>query len=124
MFFLKGIGLRFVDRGDPDTHDFRVEAFTTDNTWRELNLSSIVPKNAVNVLFGCSVYVSEADAIIRFRKKGNTYNITARNILYPDPNKYVYNTFLLSLGSDRIIEYIATDDTWHTIDLNVLAWWI
>ena len=61
-------GGQYVDRGDPSSWDFQEGDLTTDNTWRDLDLSSIVPSGAVAVHLYVLIKDDTANKNIKFRK--------------------------------------------------------
>lgn len=73
-------GESFVDRGDPATYDFDETDLTLDGTWRELDLSRIVPSSATRVLLSAQIedtFGANGDWVhFRDTGKSNNYNVS------------------------------------------------
>ncbi len=120
MFFVRKSGLRRVERGVVSGYDFTIGDFTRDNTWREMDLSSIVPANAKWVTIYVSISTLEAMRNVRFRKK-NELNDRYEPILWVHVATGVYTKIIiLPIGSDGIIEYSASVATGISLDVVVL----
>lgn len=72
MFFSRPAGQKTIARGDPSNYDWITANFTKDNTWRELDLSSIIPLGTKWVFMKMYVTGTTADDYAQFRKKGHT----------------------------------------------------
>lgn len=120
---LTGVFHMFVDRGDPAAVDFGVGDFTTDGTWRDLDLSGIVPSTARAVLMCGHVEGNAVDWTIKFRKNGNSNetNYCSMNTLRAAVERH--RSMIVGIGSDGIVEYNADNEAWDTLDLVVRGWW-
>jgi hypothetical protein len=112
------------DRGDPSSGDFAVGDLTTDGTWNDLDLSSIVPEDAIAVIL--NVVVKDADGVgsnISFRKNGNsnTVNIASVQTQVANLNNDAQRTVFCD--TDTKIEYKADDVSWTTISITVSGWY-
>lgn len=114
----------YVDRGDPAAWDFNQTNFITDGAWRELDLSSIVPENAVGVFFICEVKSGIASGNAKFRKHGNVNycNVCWQRIQYA--NRKISMDCFLPLENGRIIDYQFQSGTWSEILFLVKGWLI
>ena len=114
----------YVDRGDPSAWDFSVGDLTTDGTWRDLDLSSIVPAGAKAVVIKLLIQDDTADYQFLLRENGNsnTYNILVSRILVADILHA--DESIVAVDSARKIEYLATNTTWTRIDILVKGWFI
>jgi hypothetical protein len=111
------------DRGDPSAVDFSLGDLTTDATWRDLDLSSIVPEDAIAVML--RVNVLDADGVssaIQFRKKGNSNSISAPTVRTIVANVYNDAQPLVFCNTSRVIQYYADDVTWTAITIAVTGW--
>lgn len=116
---------RFVDRGDPASSDFEVGDLTTDDTWRDLDLSSIVESNAVVVLLYLKVQDNDATgSYIFFRKNGNSNPHAISGVRVQTAGIGNDNTCTVACDSSQVIEYLAANVTWTTIRITVLGWWL
>ena len=95
MFFSRPAGVKYVDRGDPANFDFDTGAFTDDNTWRELDLSSIIGVGVKTVHLRVRFASDSSGVSLAFRKKGNT-NIKNIFHLYSQYSAVYYNPKELS----------------------------
>lgn len=120
---LTGIYHMYVDRGDPSVVDFDKNDLTTDNTWRDLDLSAIIPSTCRAVLLEVDIEAAHADKEIVFRSDGNTNNINHTGAVTKVNNKDQHKTCIVATGANGIIEYKATDATWTTIDIVARGWW-
>lgn len=112
----------FTDRGDPDSYDFRVADFTTNDNWYDLDLSSIVPSGAKAVVF---TYWLEDDVVssrIYFRKNGNSYSRAVGKARVIVADQEHWGTIIVPCDSNRIIEYRATNTTFTRLDIVVTGW--
>jgi hypothetical protein len=117
-------GSSFVDRGDPGAADFDQGDLTTDGTWNDLDLSSIVPAGATEVLLYVRMYDDAVDKGISFRENGNsnTFNIESVNTVVANAN--AYGSPIVKLDINRIIEYSAANNTYTFINITVRGWWL
>jgi len=112
----------FVDRGDPAAVDKVKADFITDNTWRDLDLSAIVPAGAKAILIRIHLYGTTATAFCSLRKNGNTNAINvSTTYLYATPGRTKDDVWVIP-DSNRLIEYCISNITWTTIELTVGGW--
>jgi len=113
---------QFHDRGDPIAFDFFKENLITDQTWRDLDLSSIVPAGAVAVVLHLRVVDDAVSSYIDFRKKGNTSSFNVGSIRTQGINVYYEPDLIIPCNVDRVIQYYAKDTTWTAINIVVKGW--
>lgn len=113
----------YHDRGDVANWDFDLGDITTDWTWRELDLSGIVPAGvkAVSVIIG--VNDDAADSIVHFGKNGNNGGTNETRVMTMVANVTRHVDAIIAVDGDRKIEYKATNTTWTVIELTVKGWW-
>lgn len=113
----------FTDRGDPAAHDFQVGDLTTDGTWKDLDLSSIVNDSEVEAVV---IYVQIADGAassrMQFRKNGNTNTIARSAVGTQVANITNDTTFVVPCDSSQVIEYMGSNLTFTTINITVVGW--
>lgn len=115
--------VNMVSRGYFTGHDFTINDFTTDATWRELDLSAIVPAGTKFVHLRINLLHSAIGSMLILKKNGtasDNNNTAAWSTLVANVN--IYNTFLVECDSDRKIEYWASNIVWGGIWLNILGW--
>ncbi len=95
-------------------------------TWKELDLSSIVPYGARAVVLSILIQDNVAGSLLSFRKNGQTnvyqrtchYSIVANQLIGAQP--------VIGIDENQKIE-VYTDPappSWTTIDISVLGWWL
>jgi len=120
------IGIRkgFVDRGDPLGWDFATGSFTTDDTWRDLDLSSIVPKNAKAVLLRILLRDDVIGSTIQLRKKGNSNDTNVVWFAEPYTDTYFSTDAICPISDNQKLQYKATNTTFTDLFLSIKGWWI
>ncbi|MBA7654814.1 hypothetical protein ES703_62707 [subsurface metagenome] len=114
----------FVDRGDPVGPDWQLVSFTVDGTWRDLDLSSIVPAGAKAVLFNLGMISGSMSSFFELRKKTNANNIV-RTFSNVQVASVVQGYDLVTACSDaRIVQYKATSPGFLALELVVKGWWL
>jgi hypothetical protein len=111
-----------IDRGDPSSHDFSKTDFTTDATWRDLDLSSIVPAGAKMVNLIIYGYGDTANATMSIRKNGNSNAIVALSGTTPAVGIAFLNVGVIACDSSRVVEYNISNITWTALNLSVAGW--
>ena len=117
-------GSKLVYRGDPAVADWTQADLTTDETWRSLDCSNIVPEGATAILFFVRIRHSAANKALRLRKRGNVYVINRAEIRCQVNDVRLEQQMTVFCGSDRIIEYWGTNITFDLIDITVSGWYI
>lgn len=118
----KALNQGFVDRGDPSGWDYQVSDLTTDNTWRDLDLSLIVPEGAKAVLLSVAIKDAVADSWVSFRKNGNTNNYNLNAFRTQVANIQIRQTLIVACDTDRKIEYKGKNLTFTTLNILVIGW--
>ncbi len=113
----------FRDRGDPAAADYTLTDFTTDGTWRDLDLSGIVPAGAKAVLLYIRIKDDLTDRVFGLRKNGNSNAFNTYALNTQVANLSVYDEATVACDSNRIIEYNFTNTTWTSVDVTVRGWW-
>lgn len=112
----------FTDRGDPSSVDFETGDFTTDNTWKDLDLSSIVPAGVVAVLLHVAVKDDAVGSLLQFRKNGNSNARAISRVKTQVANIDFFVTIIVACDTNRVIEYLGDNLTFSTIEMTVLGW--
>jgi len=117
----------FIDRGDPSSADFNKAALTIDGTWRDLDLSTIIPvDNKVDikaVLLKVLIVTGDKGNFIKFRKKGNSNEIVASVITNQVGDVEMNLDMTVPLDTNRFIQYKAENVTFTTIRITVKGWY-
>lgn len=116
--------VNYVDRGDATIYDFAGGSFTKDGAWHELSLASIVPAGAKAVFVRMETYDNQVGLYYRLRPKGytGTYNII--DLITQVANQTITQQGFIPVGSDRVIEYYFSGETWDYITLTIRGWLI
>lgn len=117
----------FYDRGDVSGPDFNQGMLTGDRTWKDLDLSGIVPVGAKAVLIKVFMQdnASPPDYGRRwiFRKKTSGYNEhNVSNIIGYVPGLQIYADMIIGLDANRFIQYNGA--TTGAIYITVAGWWL
>lgn len=97
-------GLTFVNRGDLSVYDFDVNDFIFDSTWRELDLSSVVPEGCVLAII--HIYEGASNILpIKFRTGGNVNTVNVVVFSPAGETAEDWHTFLVSPNENGVIEY-------------------
>lgn len=116
--------IAYVDRGDPSGNDYEVGDFTTDGTWRDLDLSSIVPAGAKAVLLLLALEDDVAEKSFFFRKKGNSNNYNSDGAYTQVADVTIRSSVVVACDTDRKVEYMGSNTTFTKINVVVGGWWL
>jgi len=114
----------YVDRGDFAGWDFTTNDFAKDWSWHEIDLSAIVPANAVAVVFTCNIETEVCSKQFQLRKSGST-GVTNRsaNITAAAGRANEHDMFC-ACSNDRKVEYRADPTVWTSLLLSVRGWYL
>ncbi len=103
-------------------YDFVIGDFTRDGTWREKDISGIVPVGTTKVQIRAFLYASGTAHTISWRKGGesNVEHRVAQDIGTENRN-YYWDTWV-DVSSDRKIEYNITAGGMTTYSVKILGW--
>lgn len=118
-----GEPLNFVNRGDPSAADFVLSGLTTDGTWRNLDLSSILPVGVLAIILKVIINAASQGRDFSFRKDGNVNSINAGIVGIQVSSVSFFAIVIVAVPPSRIIEYKATNATWAFVNLTVMGWW-
>jgi hypothetical protein len=115
----------YVDRGDPAVWDAEIGAFTADSAYHAngLDLSSIIPANAVLALFLMAIQDGTVGQNFIIRKGGNSngFNIGIVRTLLTGVTEYTQA--FVPVNANRTFDYYITSGTDY-VYLSVLGWFI
>lgn len=114
----------YFDRGDPAVNDFEKFDFTRDTNWHALDLSSIVPADAVAIAFYARLRSPQVGRAIQLRRHGNVNAIVRSIAAVQVANANYWTDMFAACDSDRKIDYKTSADPWTTIDFAVKGWWL
>ncbi len=114
----------FVDRGDPAAWDKQVGDLTTDGTWKDLDLSAIVPAAGEGMLALLHVEVKDdaAGSVFAVREKGNSNAYNVGSVVTQVANVLTTADLWVLLDGARTIQYMGSNLAFVNIDLCVRGW--
>lgn len=119
--YAKGI---FRHRGDPTDYDYEKTDFTTDGTWHELDLSSIVPENAKGVTLALRIRTSTINRAASFRRAGQAQPFNSARFTTQVADQVFTGDIIVAVDANRKIEYNFSNITWDLIYVTVKNWWM
>ena len=123
MWFARGAGKEYIDRGDVASYDRQTGYFTKDNTWRELTLGHVVGYRSIWIHCRLRFQVLQLDRYINLRTMGNSneVNMIQRNGYIS--NKVEDSEFWILTNYDGQLEYRMDTASYAFFDLVVLGWY-
>jgi hypothetical protein len=112
----------FVHRGDVASVDYSKTDLTTDGSWNDLDMSSIVPSDAKCVLLRVSLKDDATGKYIIFRADGNEGG-NQGGIRTQVANVTIQQNVLTPI-IDGIVEYSCSNTTFTAISIVVVGWWV
>ncbi len=110
-----------IDRGDPATVDYAVASFTFDATWRDLDLSAIVPANAKFVNLRVQIQDGAAGSYFQLRKNGNVNSANIFTLRTQVATIYNDAGTFIACDANRVIEYRGGAGI-DVLNLTVAGW--
>lgn len=117
-------GDRFTNRGEISAYDFDENNIIADDTYHDLDLSSIVPKGNIPILIQFSISYQSGNKYLKIRKKGFTTDYEAFVVRNSGDNYDARGIFIVECNADRIIECNLSPATNKWVGLIVGGWWI
>lgn len=114
--------LNYVDRGDPAVEDFDRDDVTEDGNWHDLDLSSIVPANAVMVHIHVTIDGGTANSYFYFRKNGNSNDINMGGVRGLTDGQFIHTDVFVACDANRVVEYMAANWAYDSISIRVRGW--
>ena len=112
----------FVERADPAAYDYTVASFTTDGTWRDLDLSAIVPAGAVAALIKTQLKDDAAGSYFQYRKNGDSNAISTKTARTQVADVTIESEYIVWLDANRVAEYRGSNTTFTDINVVVCGW--
>jgi len=125
MFIARKPGLQYVLRHNPAAWDKQIVDFIADFTWRNMDLSAIVPANACLVCLTTNIAAATAAKLLEIRPQGES-QVFNRNMVQTQV-PYVSNQgqHIVAISSTGIVEYRLTNSIdWSVIRLVVTGWFV
>jgi hypothetical protein len=94
-----------------------------DGTTQTLDLSSIIPEGTKAVLIRVEMSDDAANSELMLKQYGYTNNIVCGKALTQVANIPVEQLLIVSVGTDRRLQYRCTNTTWTSIYLTICGWW-
>jgi len=120
-----GGGGGYVPRNaDGAAWDFQVGDLTTDGSWRDLDLSGILPANAIAAQLRLRVEDGVVGNVFNLRRNGNANALEATATFIQVANQDFEQALIIPCDANQVIEYWATNTVWTVINIHVLGWWL
>lgn len=117
------VGINFVDLGNITTAQrWNLTDLTLDNTWRELDTTTLVPKGAKCIVCRCYLYTLTPAGQIEFRTKGNTNSINRSTVVVSVGMTEAVADIIIIPDAAGIIEYKGSAITWNVITITPRAY--
>lgn len=113
----------FQNRGDPSSFDFTTGDFTADNSWHDLDISSIVPANTSCIACHIEFYYTVQDWMVRFKTSNQVYD---RNIFSAPQSTslgFTFRDFTLPTDGLQSIAYKFDSYNFSACNLTIKGWW-
>ena len=118
-----GSGAGYVPRNaDNPGYDYSQGDFTWDATWRDLDLSGILPVGASAVVMRVYIRDDTASMYFGFRRNGNTNDREAGYARTQVANVGVEYVFIIPVDANRVVEYKGSNATVDTMVIYVMGW--
>lgn len=124
-FIRQAAGMIFVPRGEtPAGYDFEVGDFTCDTTWRDLDLSAIIPVNTKLVYLTVRIRADLADKAFWLRQKGSPSTYLDIPMITMVANLTTLHLVLVVPDADGFLQYYGESATWAQIRMEILGWFV
>lgn len=120
---MKGLVQMYVDRGDPAAVDFAIGDLTDDATWRELDISAIIPLGAKAVLFEIDMQSVNAGREMFLKKYGQTNDVNHWHANTLVGNQHQSEMAIVAVDHNRKVLYNLENATWAQLDMILRGWW-
>lgn len=115
---------RYVDRGSRGTWDFLDGQFTTDGTWQEMSLASIIPVGTKAVVMKLNILDDLVGSWIQFKTRNYPDSINSSQALIQVANITVVEDITVAPNAQRLIQYRTNNTPFTNIRLCVKGWWL
>lgn len=114
--------MTYHDRGDPASVDFSAGDVTTDATWRDLDLSSIIGKGSKAVALLVELKDNAMGSYMWFRKKGNSNSVNKLYFRLTATNWDVGFNGIVGCDNEGVIQYKGANVAFTSIGITVTGW--
>jgi len=115
-------GQQYYDRGDPAAWDYEPGDFTTDNTYRDLDLSgiSVVGTNRALVYMRFA-FKGTVGATIRLRQNGNINDFNTYRGQFRTVGDTVHDYPWVYTDENGVIEYKISNSSWTNLNMLIMG---
>jgi len=115
----------FVPRNtDGAAYDRTLADWTADATWRDWDLSAIVPAGATAIVLNFYIKNNTYSEYLAFRRNGNSNTIEVLKGTVMKTNADQWFAGIVPCDDGRVIEYCATNGgTWASLSAVVMGWY-
>lgn len=123
MFSKLSRGLKWIDAGQKDTHDFTVSDFTNDSSFHDLDLSAKVPANAKWIILGVKIKGSVISSFMEWASKSTSTGYPQYNMAMKVTAVIEAATIILPLDGDKKVQYrLQAGVTWSSCDVDIIGY--
>ena len=124
MFFSRRAGHKYIDRGYITTIDFNKDVLTLDDNWHTLDLSAIIPKNAILCVIYVEIRTVEGNIVFTIITNGpdDTVNVLPVRCKEGGNSDYVSGT--IRPDSDGLIKYCGSIATYTRLNIVIKGWYV
>lgn len=116
---------KFVPRNsDAAAFDYTVGAFTTDGTYRDKDLSAIVPAGAIAVLLRVQIQDDAVASTFGFRRNGNANGYDGAYLYTQVANVLIEREMTVPCDANRVVEYWGSNLAFSSINVLVMGWYL
>ena len=116
--------INYVDRGEISAADFTTGDFTSDNTWKVLDLSGILPSNTKFFHGLMSIRDDAVQQAILMTKNGATNKFNRLEFRTQVADVWVDSDFICPVDTDRKVTYLLYNVVYSGVQLTIRGWFI
>ena len=120
---IDSINKLYTDRGDPASIDYVLTDLIEDNAWHDLNLSALLPPDAIAVELSVSYTANALNQDINFRRNGYIHVANAPGIRSQVANQSILQQIKVSCDTSQIIEYYLSSTATTAVAITVTGWY-
>jgi len=108
---------------DPAAYTYTKASFTLDGTWRDLDMSAIIPAGATAVWLHGRILGAYSGLRILFRRKGNSNTAEWGGLIFQFVTHWYH--MYVPCSALRVIQYNASNDSANitNVDIVVMGYW-
>ncbi len=113
---------KFVDRGELSDFDYIIGDLTSDETYRDLDISSIVGVGERLVMLQVQAAAIVAGATLFNITKGHTAYVNRAGLIIPYDTGGEEQTMWIKTNASGVIQYMLSNTTWMYCNIVIRGW--